>query len=85
VGRALRTLALALLLGVVVMLLVGLIVSLARPFADDASAVATCRAGYARATTPAESTAVDAERPAISRAGAKAAITCGERRRTGQL
>jgi hypothetical protein len=83
VGRALRTLGIAVLLGVIIVLLVGLMVSLARPFAIDASAVNSCRDGYARAATAADSAAVDALRPVSSRTTEEAALTCGQWRRAG--
>jgi hypothetical protein len=53
VGRALRTLAIALLLGVIVVLLVGLMVSLARPVGEHASGSVDCRSSSRRDSLPA--------------------------------
>lgn len=51
--------------------------------ATDFEAAQLCRAQYQRARTKADSTAVDAQRPVLTRGSAPRALTCGAMRASG--
>jgi hypothetical protein len=51
----------------------------------EAAAAEVCRAGYAHAAAAADSAAVDAQRPIVSRGQATVARSCRELRRAGAL
>ena len=69
----------------VVLILLAIILNDVLNGPNEDVAIAQCRADYAHARTSAETLAVDARQPVVSRAQASIALTCVARRRAGQL